>query len=316
MWLAHPARVRGQTSLGAPLSATGMGPLSMSPGQLMGTGGSSPPPSDAISVTDSFVSFNDSAVPRNVFILRFDAGYNMTEPSRAEYFLAKGGLPNSPGLPQIETRINSFQELSSYAEYALVPWFSVFVNAPYVWLNPDVNGNAHGAGDMQYGLKLCTWTSGGFIATIQLKLYQDSASPYLGTDHWSFEPGLLAAYQITDKFLLEGQVRYWIPLGGTDFAGDVLEYGLGLSYGKRQAGFWFTPVAECVGWTCLGGKTMLASSPTNYVIEDARNQTIVNGYLGIRLGYGSFDVFAGYGRCFTGDAWARDNVRLEVRFIY
>ena len=75
--------------------------------------------------------------------------------------------------------------------------------------------------------------------------------------------------------------------------------------------------AESVGWTILSGKTMIASSPTSYLIEDARGQTIINGYLGLRAGYGEHvDVYVGYGRCFTGDAWQRDSFRAELRLIF
>ena len=37
--------------------------------------------------------------------------------------------------------------------------------------------------------------------------------------------------------------------------GDVIRYGLGLTFGRRQADhFWVTPVTEVVGWTALGGE--------------------------------------------------------------
>ena len=197
----------------------------------------------------------------------------------------------------------------------------MFVEVPYRWLNPDINSNQHGFGDMRYGLKLCTWSSPGeqlhrhhpgFASISQ------SADPStLGTNHWSLEPGLLAAYRISDQILLEGEFRYWTAIGGSDFAGDLVRYGLGISYGQRNpGGFWFTPVAECVGWTVLSGQTIVTTSPTKYVVEDARNQTIVNAYLGIRVGYGPLDLYLGYGRCFTGDAWQRDFYRAELRFMY
>ena len=109
-----------------------------------------------------------------------------------------------------------------------------------------------------------------------------------------------------------------MPLGNSDFSGNILRYGVGLSYGQRKAnGVWYMPVAEAIGWTVLGGQTMIASSPDNFVIKDARNQTIVNAYLGLRVGYAqNVDLFIGYGRSFTGDFWARDMYRFEVRLSY
>jgi hypothetical protein len=74
---------------------------------------------------------------------------------------------------------------------------------------------------------------------------------------------------------------------------------------------------EAVGWSILSGTTTIASSPTSFVTESARGQTIVNGYFGLRVGYGEHvDFYFGYGRCFTGDAWQRDSYRAELRFIY
>jgi hypothetical protein len=302
-------------------SATGLGSLVAPPGQLLGADQQQQQttPDGAINITDSYVSIIDGAVPRNMFILGFDAAYDIRQPTRAEYMFAKGGLPGSPGFPLIETKID-YQQASTHAEYALTSWFSMFMEIPYRWLNPDVNRNERGFADMCYGFRLCTWSSPGdnFIATIMLRLYQPTADPStLGTSHWSVEPGVLAACKITDQILLEGELRYWTAIGGSDFAGDLVRYGLGISYGQRNpSGFWFTPVVECVGWTVLSGQTILANSPTNYVIENARNQTIVNAYLGLRLGYGPIDLYLGYGRCFTGDQWMRDFYRAELRFVY
>jgi hypothetical protein len=298
-------------------SPTGLGSLAMSPGQLMGAGSPAQQPvSDAIAINDSFVSFIEGAAPRSLFMMRLEAGYGMRQPTRAEYFLSKGGLPNSPGYPLIETKVD-YQEWDSYAEYALTPWFSMFIQAPYRWLNPNVNQNESGGANMQYGMKLCTWSSAPAIATFEVRLYQPAAHTDIAFDHWAVEPGLLAAYRWNDNILLEGDIHYWIPIRGTDFSGEVLRYGIGLSYGKRQPnGFWFMPVVEAVGWTVMNGKTILANSPDSYLIQDARGQTIINGYLGLRWGYGNLDFYTGYGRSFTGDAWQRDTIRLEARFVY
>jgi hypothetical protein len=62
---------------------------------------------------------------------------------------------------------------------------------------------------------------------------------------------------------------------------------------------------------------MIAESVDNFVIREARNATIVNAYLGVRVGYArNVDLYVGYGRSFTGDYWARDTVRVEVRLSY
>jgi Putative MetA-pathway of phenol degradation len=306
-------------------SPSGLGPMSMpSMGSMPGNEGAQPVGQQAsssdgtISINDSFVSIIDGAAPRNYFILRFDAAYDIRQPTRAEYLFAKGGLPNSPGFPFVETKID-YQELSTHAEYAIAPWLSLFMEVPYRWLNPDVNRNEHGFADVHYGLKLCTWSSDSFIATILLRVNQPTADPStLGTSHWSVEPGLLAAYRLGSNILIEGELRYWTAIGGSDFAGDLVRYGLGVSYGQRNpGGFWVMPVLEAVGWTIMSGKTIAAASPDNFTIEDARGQTILNGYLGVRLGYGpNLDLYLGYGRAFTSVQWQRDFYRAELRFSF
>jgi hypothetical protein len=272
---------------------------------------------EALSVTASNVGIIDPALPMTMLRLRFDDAFHNPRPSRAEFIQAKPAFLGGRGQPLAETNL-AYQELETYVEYAWVPFFSTFVGAPYRWINPDINANSSGYGDMTYGFKMCTWNSESIMATLQFRLYNPTGGTGLGTGHWSAEPALTGAYQITEQFLLEGEARYWVPLGGSDFAGDVVRYGLGLSYGQRTAsGFWYCPVVEGVGWSVLGGKALAASSPTNFYVQDAHGQTIFNGYLGLRLGLGShLDSYLGYGRCFTGDTWQRDFARFEVRLIY
>ena len=310
-------RAQGMNMGGMAMPTSGMGALAGPPGQMLGA----TPPKDAdpsLSINDTFVSFIDSAVPRNTVGLRFDAAYNNRQPMRATYLFAKGGVPNSVGFPLPETRVDTL-ELTSFAEYSLTPWLSFFMEGPYRWINPEVNANQSGGADMRYGLKVCTWSDENIIATIMLRIYQPSARyETLGTGHWSLEPGVLAAYRINPQLHLEGELRYWIPIGGSDFSGEVLRYGIGLSYGQRRPnGFWYMPVLEGIGWTVMSGKSMVASSVDNFIIQEAHNQTIANGYLGVRIGYAqNVDLYLGSGRSFTGHFWARDMYRFEVRLAY
>jgi hypothetical protein len=323
--LGLPAKLRAQLGSGAMAQMPAVGAINTggasampSMGPLMGANNSSASAPDApLAVTDSFVAFIDSALPRSSFTLRFEGDYFNRQPARATYLFAGGGFPGTAGFVLPETRVDTLQ-LTSVAEYSITPWFSLFMEAPYRWVSPEVNSYENGAGDMCYGLKLCTWSSDSIIATVLLRVYQPTArDDTLGTGHWSVEPGLLAACQITQSLRVEGEFRYWTSLGGNDFSGDLLRYGIGISYGNRKSGFWFAPVLEGVGWTVLGGKTMIVSSPANYVVEEAHGQTIVNACLGVRLGYGrNFDVYAGYGRALTGDYWQRDTYRVEFRFSY
>lgn len=312
-------RAQNGMNVGGIAMPSNMGMLATPQGQMFGAGNPGAKDADpGISIKDSYVSFIDGAAPRSVFGLRFEGMYGNRQPMRAEYLFARGGLLNSVGFPLPETRVDSL-ELTSYAEYSITPWFSMFMEAPFRWVNPDVNANQHGAGDMRYGLKLCTWSSDDLIATILFRIYQPTARHNgLGTHHWSLEPGLLTAYRITDKILVEGEFRYWTALGNSDFAGNLLRYGLGVSYQHRNAnGTWLMPVLEGIGWSVLDGKTMIASAPDSFLVQDAYGHTIVNAYLGLRMGYGkSLDFYLGYGRSLTAHPWSRDTYRLEMRYSY
>jgi hypothetical protein len=295
-----PASAQDLFNFGTPVTS----PADLSP--------SGPATSDSLSVLESNVAIIDSALPRNMLRLRLDLGYDMPRPTRDEYFMGKFGTP----LPEL--KINSYQELSGYAEFAPVSFFSMFVEAPVRWLNPEINRNIMGLGDTNFGLKLCTWNDAGLVATLQLRVYDPTAQqPGLGTQHWTIEPALLACWRPFTNFELEGELRYWAPLGGTDFSGDIVRYGIGLSVGEASQSIWYKPVVEAVGWTAVGGKAYVVSAPDAFAIENTAGQTIINGYIGLRIGMGNvFDFYAGYGRCFTGNSWTRDFARFELRFFY
>lgn len=266
----------------------------------------------------SCVSFIDSALPRNTVRLRFDNVQRFKRPTLAEYLQPKGGLPGTPGPPLPETNVD-YMDLSTYLEYAPDTWFSVFVETPFRWVNPDLNQNTSGEGDMNLGFKMGIFTEERFFTAFQLRAFLPTArNSALGTRHVSLEPAILASFRIADRFQLEGEVRYWTSLGGTDFAGDILRYGLGLSYGHPGGNvIWLSPVVEVVGWTIQSGKA-LAVGPGGFLgIEDASGQTIINAQAGLRIGLGhSADIYAGYSRAITGPTWYRDLMRIEFRLLY
>src|SRR5262249_42648909 len=149
------------------------------------------------------------------------------------------------------------------------------------------------------------WTS-NFLASFQLRgtAPTGNADRGLGTNHYSVEPALLFNFKPIDDLVLEGEIRYWYPIQGTEFAGDVVRVGLGASLGERSPdGPWFTPVAELVAWRVLDGKALVVDGPTSFSIRSADGDTIVNGMFGLRMGFGTIaDVYLGYSRAFTGPA--------------
>lgn len=204
-----------------------------------------------------------------------------------------------------------YQQLSGYLEYAVSNRLSGFLDVPFVFLNPQMNSDQDGFGDLRAGFKYALVAEPDQYFTFQFRTYipTGNAGEGIGTGHVSLEPGLLFTKQLGDRLNIQGQVEDWIPIGGTDFAGNVINYGLGASYDVYNShGLRVAPVAEFVGWTCLGGKEFDALTNT---IQDASGETIVNGKFGVRLWFGQSTFYAGYGHALTGTVWYKDIVRVE-----
>src|SRR5262249_5771156 len=155
-----------------------------------------------------------------------------------------------------ETKVD-YQDIRSYLEYAVNNRFSAFIEVPVRFLNPEVNDNTSGLGDIECGFKAALIACQDQFLTFQLRIFTPNgdADRGLGTDHVSLEPALLLYQRLTDRLYFEGELRDWIPIGGTDFEGNIIRYGIGFSYNVYQSGNWtLAPVAELVGWTVLGGK--------------------------------------------------------------
>jgi hypothetical protein len=269
-------------------------------------------------VRDSTVGYIDDAIPGDVFRFRFDAAYGDNRPSRAEFFYARPG-PNGPGPPRPDRNVD-FQDLSSYVEFAVRPDLSGFVNVPVRFLNPQGNDNTVGLADVDAGFKYAFLRTDDRVASFQLRTYAPTGEHRhgIGTGHVSLEPAFLLFQRLDERLTLEAELRDWIPVGGTDFSGNVIRYGVGVSYEALRTERWsVTPVAEVVGWTVLGGKENVVP-PSGFVSpKSAAGDTIVNAKLGARVKLGDWgDLYAGYGRALTGDRWYENTFRVEWRLFY
>jgi hypothetical protein len=280
-----------------------------------------------LTVPQSMAGYVESAIPATMFRLRFDAAYRNNRPDRAEYFYAKCGCfqtSDANGPPLAETSVD-YQDLRSYFEYAFSDRFSAFIEVPYRFLNPDINANTAGLGDLNFGVKAALLYDCDRVLSLQLRAWAPTGDSDrgLGTDHYTIEPGLLLWRRLSDRLLLEAELTDWIPINGSDFAGNVLRYGVAVSYVATDTGtFRIVPVVEFVGWTVLDGMEFLF--PEN-VVQDAQGDTIVNVKLGVRFGFGqatepgllsNSDLYVGYGRALTGEVWYKDLFRVEYRIRF
>jgi hypothetical protein len=269
-------------------------------------------------VSDSRVGYIDPAIPANLFRFRYDTAYDDHRPTRAEFFYPKGG-PRGPGLPEPERSVD-FQDLMTYLEVAPLPDLSAFVEVPVRFLNPELNADHGGLGDVNAGFKYAFLQTDDLVATFQFRTYAPTGDSHrgLGTHHVSLEPALLLYDRLTDRLGLESEFRVWVPVGGTDYAGNIVRYGIGAHYDVlRSEKYTISPVVEFVGWTVLDGKEAVVAPSRLATIKDAGGDTIVNAKVGLRVRFGDcVDVYGGYGRPLTGDRWYENILRLEFRLLF
>jgi len=290
----------------------------------------------------SMVGYIEDATVGKQFRIRFDSGWDMNSPDRAEFFYAKcgcyrtlAGSPaqdlNAPGPgPGVVTAMN-YQQLNLLSEYTLGKHASVFTELPFRWIKPTdfapglgSFANQSGLGDILVGTKISisSTTSHDITVMVRGSIPTGDASKGLGTDHGTFEPALLVRQTLGGRAQLEGMFGDVHPLssskgplpGNGNFAGDVLYYGIGPSFEVVQnSSIHIAPVVELVGWHVLSGfETSTFNPPINS--GDVSGLNIVNLKIGGRFSMPSAgSIYAGYGWALTSNQWYDHIFRIEYR---
>jgi hypothetical protein len=304
-------------------------------------------------IPGSMVGYIDDPIVGSQIRIRFDDAFDDAFPDRSEFFYAKCGCyrglppanlaldPKAPGPGGGVPSAVNYQQLYMNGEYAPIRRFSVFVEVPIRFLQPQGTprafSNQSGIGDVQAGFKLAAVATDHTYLTFQFRSYSPSgdARRGLGTNHYSIEPSILLYHSLTSKFVIEGQVGDWHPIGGSSgvpvgssegFAGDVFMYGLGPSY-KLYSGshFGLVPVVELFGWHVVSGfQTQIGgvNAPNNGtavggVSAEVGGINIVNLKVGLRANFGFHNsVYLGFGQALTHDDWYKHIVRVEYRYAF
>lgn len=301
-------------------------------------------------LSGSTTGYVENAFVGSQIRLRFDAGFGIETPDRAEFFYAKCGCyrlagidPEAPGpvgvLPPganpattklIENNLG-YQEFQVYTEFAPHQRFSLFADVPVRSLSPSIIPDATGLGDIHAGVKLGLIASDTRALTFQFRSYfpTGDSEKGLGTAHASAEFTLLYHDLVAQRVSIGAELGTWHPINGSSavpvaadghFSGNVVRWGVGagVNLGTRPD-FGFAPVVELVGWRVLSGYESVTpdGTPAHLSIPSAEGTTIVNLKLGGRFTFnGRHSVYAGYGFPLTESDWYNDIFRLEYRFAF
>jgi hypothetical protein len=186
----------------------------------------------------TFGGYIEDAMVKSQVRIRFDAGFGINAPDRAEFFYAKCGCyvfdpvpwfdPDAPGPgPGVPTELN-FQQLYVQGDYLIAPRLSLFAELPWRAIQPQgfepyddppysPSPDQSGLGDIRVGAKVALVADDTRDLTLQVRtgFPTGNASKGLSTDTVSLEPALLYSQDITDRFGWEAQLGAWFPFGGS-----------------------------------------------------------------------------------------------------
>ncbi|MCA9024280.1 MAG: hypothetical protein KDA86_03605 [Planctomycetaceae bacterium] len=259
--------------------------------------------------------FINSAKPFTHIALQYDQGWGISKPDRSEYFWAappKGrGVESSVDVMTLRARMETATDRAS-----------AIIEVPMRSINPEINKNTVGIGDLVTGGKVVIVDGRDWVVTQQTLTYVNTgpAGRGLGSGHVSIEPGLLVRYRWSDETYIHSQLRYVIPISGTaNYAGEVLIWGIGLSkIWYENDAFAVLPTFEIVGTSFLDGQRTTATGGT----ADVDGETAIEFLPGLRfvlgpegdLGLPELGISGGVT---AGDAgWYTGRILLEARWNF
>ena len=190
----------------------------------------------------------DIAQPMNQFAFRMDAAYGWLSPDAAQWLFAQPSSLGGQGPPAIEHAVN-YQDLGFLTEFGTRA-FSVRTVIPVRMVDPEINPNTAGLGDIQLENKILLLDGKSWKICPVVGFFFNSGDPHKGlsTGHIPMEPGVLASYKWTPATILHTEAKYLFPLGGDLSAeGNVLTWGFGVSHILiDRDGFAVIPTLETV----------------------------------------------------------------------
>jgi hypothetical protein len=266
--------------------------------------------------------FTDGARPVTQTRFRFDGGWNMPFPDKAEYFWAradgKGKGPTPPKGVKGEIKLN-YQDFSVYTEGA-IDRIGVFVELPYRHISPETYPGASGMADMNVGTKTLLLDCELTQVSFQFRTYAPTGNftKGLGTGHVALEPSLLFAFKLTDRLYAQSELAYLFPLGGDQtYQGPIFHYHGSLNYLLCNCGhdIQLIGTAEMVGYEIEGGAYTDPFTGTPLSAKDIGS--IFSMGPGLRLEFcDKIDFGVGGLFSLTNDRMTKDLIRAEFRWRF
>lgn len=254
-----------------------------------------------------------SSQPFNNIRLRSDFQYGWHFPNRAEYLWA--GPSKGPKIPETLLDLQEYSVLMEAGNETL----SVGTELPLIMLNPSLNPNTSGFGDMSVTTKLVLLNGRSIQLTQLTKIHMPTGQPSSGrgNGHVSMEPGLIARHTWDDRTMFHGMVTLLFPIGGDpNFSGEVLNYSFGFArvwYDSDQ--FAIIPTLESVNWAVLSGAKGIEQNKIS-------GDYISNLHPGIRFVFdrggdlGLFEAGLGTGFSLTNNHFYESLIRFDLRWSY
>ena len=265
--------------------------------------------------------FQDSARPVTQMRLRWDTGWDMLTPDRAEYFWAR---EKGPLGPNAVARFLNYRELTMYTEGA-IDKIGVFVEQTYREvglhaspISPTPDTTFSGFGDLNIGTKTLLLDCDLMQFAFQFKTFipVGSAGKGLGTGHVSLEPAFLMTLHLAPDTYLQMEAAYWIPVGGDSlYQGNVFHSHIAVNQvlWRLCRDVVLVGTMEFNEWSIING---------NFTDPGTGNPVRARDTI-FSLGPGArfvicdrIDLGAGTAFAVTGDRWAEELVRAEFRWRF
>lgn len=271
------------------------------------------------------------AQPMSNWRFRYESIDGIKYPDMDEYWWAAPGRGPKFGEKKLD-----IQDLRLRQETAIGNDFSLFTEFPIRMINPQINDDTVGFGNMNIGNKAVLLRGEKWLLTQYFQAIFPTGSPHHGTGngHTALEPGILWRYKYSPWTYIQGDVRYWIPVGGNPlYQGEMLQWGFAVSSVWYESDtFAILPALELVNYSFLRGARTEYFAPPGLTgpippqalipVRTRVDETFVTVQPGVRfvLGprgdLGLFELGTNVVISADPDEFYNNSVRVDLRWSY